>query len=102
MARGRFDVPSTGQRAPKNQEQSDGNGREDWSPPGQGQQEENVPVEQGMRPAAKHSQENVIKNVPDAEGNGGVAQPGAPSATSKDADGEQHDKGGRFPNHFGR
>ena len=55
------------QGAPHDHQQRDAEGREHGSPPGQRQQEEDVPIEQRPRPAAHHSEKHVVKNVPHAE-----------------------------------
>ena len=68
-------------------------GRKYGAPPGQRQQEQDVPVKRRPGPVADHAQKHVIKDVPDPERNQRVREPLPPRPRREHADGEEHQEG---------
>ncbi len=70
--------------------------RQNGSDPGNRYQEQNVPGEQGLRPVKQDFQENVIEDVPDAEGEEEQGKPENERPCAKRCNSSKHDKRTEF------
>src|SRR4051812_34744109 len=67
--------------------------RQDGSPPRQRNKEQDVPVQQGAWPTGEDSEEDVIENVPDPEGDEPITELCPPGPSSQPANAREHNHG---------